>query len=308
MARFYPYSRGCIAKTSYLKKIIDEEFKDLPQVWLPLFVNTLVEEKVNPKTGKEVYRAKGQVIRYDLTNNLIECDLPLPATRCYGVVARDGPTTGYRWKQFYQYDLDSIYELYGMSLLRRGITVLQKIFPEEQLVMKYFGLNKEELLEWPCEVKYEEFRRDHLYYTNKVFQVSFKSHPTVTLLGGGSYKDLSGTTRVGYSFGITRLTFFVRKRLLEPKVLCYVVQGQPKKLLSSNHRNCFFPVKCRKSLSKDYPRIVKDMEDMGYYPSRTIIHGKHEEQTGKYRYKEPGGKTEIYSIDALVGLVCTDLK
>ena len=288
---------------SHLKSTIDFAFKDIPELTIPVFQpKEKVEGKLCPAAGKQVYfPTPDQILRYDHTHVLLDLDCSaLPATRVWGPVFRNGPHSSMRWKEFLQYDIDGLESVYGATLIKRGLQILKQI--DSKFYVKVTGFDKKEISDWPLPIVYDDLTRDQSYYSGPVFEVFHPSYSCAFMAGGTYYR---GAERViGFSFGITRLTKLIIDFDLIPSVpigLCYIKSGTSEKICNVFRKRgiSVFPVLHKKNLRKDVQKMSTILKKIGYSVKFTIIQGPNELKTDQYRYKFPGFREKIYSLDEL---------
>lgn len=287
--------------TLRLKAALDVLYQDVEEVIVPSIIpRPDLDDIVRPQTGKEVYRIKtDQILRYDLTNVLLRCRNLPDRTRCFGPVYRDGPTSGMRWKEFLQYDVDTDYKTYGFIYLRRALKFLS-----EKIRGLRLEVNEEPGgLESPVPISLSPgLIRDHRYYRGFVFEL-YEASCREALLAGGIY-EREGVPFIGFSFGISRLVaLFERKGLkvlpLEKAVICYILKGTPSCLIERfrNSRVRLLPVPARKNLYKDTPGILRRFKD--YEIIGTIVYGQRELVSGRYHYRDRSGVAHSFTQDQL---------
>lgn len=188
------------------------------------------------------------ILRYDLTNPFKQN--PVNPNILYlskGPVFRNGPTSGYRFKEFEQYDLDCCYNTQGYFILLKTIrllnqlgleykikindlTILNVICKQNDLVitdlLKDLDSNnkhlKKEIRAQVIEkvsLKHQallseniiiepQLVRGHDYYTELVFEIYIKNSNFATI-SGGCYFNVENRLMIGVSLGIKRLLKYI---------------------------------------------------------------------------------------------------
>ena len=301
-----------------LKSALDLFYKDVPELVLSctLPLKILPQLKLDPKNAKEVYSLDDNILRWDQTHPLNalfgdftgksprNLNLP-PQTRAAGTVFRKGPQGLYRWREFYQYDLDFDYNLYGLKPLERFARFFEGL--GSGFYIKIKDLKKESSeIPWNIEgvplLWDKSLKRDHAYYSGLVFEVWHKDC-NVALGGGGVYNS---DQTIGYSFGLTRIAKLLAQGKisfkLEPVVALYVKEGIPNipEEVTKDLNFKIIPFKASKNITYDYQKMVDCFKLWGYEIKYTLIHGEFESLTGNYKFKPPKGTTKIYTLTELI--------
>lgn len=296
---------------SKIKDLLDRFHRDCSQVCLPVFLNNSVLQAItlDSSCAKQVYRVdQSQVFRWDQTRPLLQVtrNTDLPATRCFGPVFRRGPRGRYRWRQFYQYDADYNYQLYGLEPIGNLARFFRTLGPGFHFKFNHMdGSNPLDLLEPVQGVRYlwdPSLKRDHSYYRGVVFQV-YHPEATVALAGGGVY--MGRRAMIGYGVGVTRLCKLLDQGHItlpeEPLIGVYVHQGYPSVLLQSL---CHWGLKPyllhkQRNLRRDSYQAHRRLKPMGFYLKFLVIHGPSQQSTGLYRYRFPGQDSRDYTAQDL---------
>jgi histidyl-tRNA synthetase len=226
-----------------LVKVLDNTFYDTCSI----YNNVLHDEEhlrditLNTDTAKQVYRTiDNKYLRFDHTQALLRPHkymLEHVSHRNFGPIFRKGPRSGSRWRQFFQYDVDYLYENHNLRPLMKWIKLFSSDMSTRvndlQLLMEHLNIQRELVSEDTIKdldlasINLDEYQRKFYnrypdlkilsdfitvdvslvrgwsYYQSLVFE-SYYRNSTYAVCGGGIY-IANRCEYLGIGIGINRL-------------------------------------------------------------------------------------------------------
>jgi len=262
--------------------------------------------KVTTSNLKQVYEIKDTdlCLRFDHTHILKQDllvenqELKYNEHTC-GPVFRKEPSAKGRYREFYQYDCDYLYEDHQV----RPILILSKIFKGNYLIIindhsiKYKTkkeFKKTFFKKYPLLKKIKNLVLDPSYsrptwYKDLVFEIVPKGFSSA-ICGGGVYKA-NNTNVLGFSIGLSRLLYYLRQQKTDcftsKKILIYYVDKIPYMLLDylQNKGYAYILKKKSFSLQKHYKKDEKVYSNLLIKFSAILIVSEAQDKNNRYHYK-----------------------
>lgn len=341
--------KGHNVKIPNLIDLLNTYFHDVVELKNPILYNKtqlLAKENHNEPTLKQQYHIAEEpnlVLRFDHTYPLFighETLRDHVNLRNVGPVFRNDFRSSYRWRQFYQYDLDYLYADHQLrpllkaiavvkqlnipyTLLINDLSILRSVLPDQELkeqtikqVVKEanLGVNytqrvlkKNSMLALANVTVDPTLIRGWAYYTDLVFEFTYQD--AVCFLGGGVYQNKYNKQKyLGLSFGLNRIIKIQEaenvKRDFDPLVLIYNKTNEvPYLLLDALELNKIpYCLKSkRQGFKQDLYKINSAMTGLSKNIINTVIVGDKQLLTNTYDFKkDPGSDTKNYTLAELI--------
>lgn len=333
----------------FLRRTLDGVFKGVQQKDNPVIIpRDFVSMSESTENARELFVVQNfskdgakpdYVLRPDHTRTHCQGRLPYHvrdvSIRSQGKVFRRGPLEAYRWREFYQYDVDYVYEDHVTrplvkwmdfcgSFLRTKVndtTLLRKYVNEEvtqtsefrikdvDSYVRDFYLLHPELEDKDVTVD-PHFVRGWNYYEGLIFESYYGKR---SCAGGGTYRVKNGLY-LGIGIGLDRLvTLFKEKDLLKdycPEkcvvLVYYNTKSLPVLLLDALQKQGIEYVLKRKSKNfiKDYESLKSSLRHFNTRIVRTVIYGDKDLTSGTFSYKDLNGVWhEGLSVSQLISVL-----
>lgn len=311
------------------KKVLDRVFnnsvKATRKILNPLSI--LSDLNVNLNRLKQVYRVQeDKFLRFDHTHVLMTetSDFNISVNH-FGPVFRKEPSNeSNRWREFYQYDMDYLFEDYDLQPLVKWMQFLGpkvKIKINEKTMT--FGKDSLENLEliihkYPLldHIKDQiivdlEFQRNDAFYSNLIFEIFHETNLNLALTGGGIYL-LQDKKILGLGIGLNRLINLALsqedpdlKNQLLPYDKCVYIRYKnqiPYNLLKNLDCNCipYHLKKIKDNLFKEYRKQSKLLESYRIKISLILNVSDQEDHLKKYNVKFRNDTLKNYDLNQLI--------
>ena len=301
-----------------MRRQLDEVFPDTYWATGPVLMESKVleDQRVSLNSLKEVYRVEeDKILRFDHTHGSLHFKKSQSSHQLnekkFGPVFRKEPHTYNRYREFFQYDVDYVYEdhlLRPLKVLKKylgpgfrfvlndtslGLTSDESLSDQRHLeshTQKFYTLHPQ-LRDLECEVS-PHLRRGWDYYKGLVFEVFHEGDDKRSVCGGGTYGD---PLLFGFGIGVNRLLNVLLKnevlmdRFLPRRKLVLVrhTGRPPENLLDALdlEKVPYHLKRVRKSLYKDFPRIEKELLSVNRRVVAILTVSLEEDLSRVYHYK-----------------------